>query len=265
VGATIDLHAIPKPENLALEDWLITYPSTGFVLTTDRPEECIELLRIHELTASVVGTILETKTIQISYRGQMETFMNLEEGSIFGLKEEGSAKNKTNEIHVKELSKEYVPQIVALLKKVWSNAYEYPEEWRKARRLSKEQILDELRSGYHYFGVTVGNKLVGLYKAVATEDGLFGEHQSVDPDYRGLGLATAMYNQFIKSARENNFKKVYVNVLANQAASRKIVEKMGFRKKGKEYEQAKGMIVQLYEKEVHNSEPFVEEAESLSS
>jgi len=250
VGATISLDAIPKPENLELEDWLMTYPSTGFVLTTDRQEECVGLLRQRELTANVVGTILQTKTIQILYQSQVETFMNLEKESIFGLKEENLANIKMNETHVKELTKEHAPQIEVLFKKVWSTAYEYPAEWRKARILTKEQILNEMNMGYHYFGVIINDKLVGFYKAKVTDDGLFGEHQSVDPDYKGIGLATAMYHQFIKFAKENNCKKVYVNTLVNQAPSIKILKKMKFRKRGQEYEQAKSMKVQTYEKDV---------------
>jgi len=250
VGALINIEAIPKPENLSLQEWLITYPSTGFVLTTDRPEECVELLGSHELTANVVGTTTETKTIQICYRGQTETFMNLEEESIFGFKQRMFRKTIASESEVEELSVEDAPEVEALFKRVWSTAHEYPEEWRKGRILSREQILKDIHNGYHYFGVRIDNKLAGVYKALITEEGLLGEHQSVDPDFRGIGLATAMYHQFIRFARQNNCKKAYVNILANQAASRKIVEKMGFQKRGQEYEQAKGMIVQMYEKEV---------------
>ena len=250
VGAMINIEAIPKPENLGLPEWLMTYPSTGFVLTTHRPEECVELLRSHELTADVVGTILGTKTIQISYRGQMETFMDLEEESVFGFKPEILGETIVNEGEVEELSVQDASEIEALFQKVWSTAYEYPEEWRNGRILSRDRIVKDIHNGYHYFGIRIDKKLAGVYKALITEEGLLGEHQSVDPDFRGMGLATAMYHQFIRFAREINCKKVYVNILANQAASRKIVEKMGFRKKGREYEQAKGMIVQMYEKEV---------------
>lgn len=48
--------------------------------------------------------------------------------------------------------------------------------------------------------------------------------------------------------RKHSLKRVYVNILASQIASRKIVEKMGFSRKGKEFEQAKGMKAQTYEK-----------------
>jgi hypothetical protein len=246
VGCKIDLHTIPKPSNLDLQEWLITYPSTGFVLSTSQPEECLQILREHELTANLVGDITEEKTVKISYQGQSETFMKLDEESIFGLKRI-TLPTRITEADVKELSEQDAAEIEALFKKVWSSAYEYPEEWRKQRMLTKEQIIKEMQNGYHYFGIKVNGKLVGLYKALITDRGLFGEHQSVDPDYRGLGLATAMYSQFISYARKHNLKRVYVNILASQIASRKIVEKMSFSKKGKEFEQAKGMKVQTYE------------------
>jgi len=250
VGASINIDNIPKPKSLDVLEWLMTYPSTGFVLTTDSPQECIELLRKHRLTANVAGTISKARVIRISYRGQVETFMNLEKDSIFGLREKNTVEAKSEKIEVKELSETDAPEIEALLKRVWSIAYEYPEDWRKRRILTDKQILKEMQKGCHYFGIRIGNKLRGVYKALVTDNGLLGEHQTVDPDYRGLGLATAMYHQFIGFAKQSNCKKVYVNILANQTASRKIMEKMGFRKKGREYEQAKGMAVQIYQKNV---------------
>ncbi len=42
-----------------------------------------------------------------------------------------------------------------------------------------------MQKGYHYFGIRIGDKLAGLYKAIITEKGLLGEHQAVDPDFRG--------------------------------------------------------------------------------
>ena len=246
VGCKMAIDAVPKPSNLDLKEWLVTYPSTGFILSTSQPEECLQVLREHKLTAKVVGKVTKEKVIQVSYLGQTETFMKLNEESIFGLKRP-TLKSSITEADVKELSEEEVSEIEELLKKVWSSAYEYPQEWRRRRMLAKEQIVKEMREGYHYFGIKVEGKLVGLYKALITDNGLFGEHQSVDPEYRGLGLATAMYRQFVSYARKHNLKKVYVNILAGQIASRKIVEKMGFRKKGKDFEQAEGMKVQTYE------------------
>jgi len=250
VGASINVDNIPKPKNLDMSEWLMTYPSTGFVLTTDRPQECIDLLGKHGLTANATGAILETRAIRVSYLGQAATFIDFEGGSIFGFKGYQTEENRAEKIEVKELSEVDASEIEELLKKVWSAACEYPKEWRKRRILTKEQISREMKEGCHYFGIRVDNKLAGLYKGQVMEVGLFGEHQTVDSDFRGLGLATAMYRQFVRFAKENNCKKVYVNILANQIASRKILKSMGFRRKGREYEQAKGMKVQMYERDV---------------
>lgn len=250
VGASIVIDKIPKPKNLDMREWLLTYPSTGFVLTTDCPQECIELLSKHGLTADVVGTVSEARAMRISFQGQTGLFMNFERESIFGFKRKKKARAKTKRIMAQELYEPDIPEIELLLRKVWSTAYEYPEEWRKKRILTREQISKEMEKGCHYFGIRIDHKLAGVYKAIITADGLFGEHQSVDPEQRGLGLATAMYNQFVKYAKEHNCRKIYVNTLANQVATIKILNKIGFRKKGKEYEQAKGMKVQMFEKAV---------------
>jgi hypothetical protein len=247
VGCKINLEDIPKPQDINLKEWLLTYPSTGFIFSTNKPQKCLQILKEHKLTANIIGKITKEKIIRVSYRKQSEIFMDLSRESVFGLKRVVLSAPIT-EADVKELSEKDAAEIEALFKKVWPLAYEYPEEWRRRRMLTKEQIIKEMRNGYHYFGIKIHDKLAGLYKALITDQGLFGEHQSVDPDYRGLGLATAMYHQFINYARKNNLKKVYVNILANQIASKKIVEKMGFHKEGKEFEQAKGMKVQTYAK-----------------
>ena len=127
---------------------------------------------------------------------------------------------------------------------------DYPEEWRKKRTLSRKEIEKEMKEGYHYFGVKKDDRIIGLYKASIEGDNILGEHQSVHPAYRGKGLAIAMYRQLIDFARKKRCKKIYVNILTNQIASKICVEKLGFHKKGDPYEQAKGMMVQMYEKEV---------------
>jgi RimJ/RimL family protein N-acetyltransferase len=151
-------------------------------------------------------------------------------------------------IRVLRLGKQDSRQIQALLKEVWSTAHEYPEEWRKKRTLNHREIEEEMDRGYQYFGIRIRGKIVGMYKASIREDGCLGEHQSIHPGHRGKGLAKLMYKQFFRFARRNKCKRVYVNILANQLATRKFVESLGFNKKGPEYEQVKGMLVQMYEK-----------------
>lgn len=153
-----------------------------------------------------------------------------------------------DKIKVEPLSLEDAAEIEALFKEVWPTAVEYPEEWRRKRTLSREEIMREMEGGYYYFGVRMNERIVGLYKASIKGDSILGEHQSVHPSYRGQGLAIIMYAQITNFAKEKKCKRIYVNILPNQIASRKCVEKLGFHKKGHPYEQAKGMLVQMYEK-----------------
>ncbi|MEM2925116.1 MAG: GNAT family N-acetyltransferase [Methanocellales archaeon] len=152
------------------------------------------------------------------------------------------------EYKVELLAKNDAREIEALLKDVWPNAIEYPEEWRRKRTLSEEQIIKEMESGYFYFGIRIAGKIAGIYKASIQGDAVFGEHQSIPEIHRGKGLATAMYEHIINFAREKKCKRILVNILVGQVASRKCVEKFGFQKKGEPYEQARGMLVQMYEK-----------------
>jgi L-amino acid N-acyltransferase YncA len=149
-----------------------------------------------------------------------------------------------------ELTEDDAEAIEQLFKDVWPHATEYPEQWRKSRILSKEVIIDEIRGGYHYFGIKVEGKLAGLYKALISAEGCFGEHQSIDPKLARRGMGGAMYKQFIEFAKEMGCKRNFCNILIGQIPSEKLVKKFGFRKVGEPYEQAKGMLVQMYEREV---------------
>ena len=153
-------------------------------------------------------------------------------------------------IRVCRLRKRDSREIEKLLREVWLKAYGYPDEWRKKRMLNYREIEKEMDRGYQYFGIRIRGKIVGMYKASIRRDGCFGEHQSIHPDYRGRGLAKLMYKQFFQFARKNKCKRVYVNILASQITARKFVESLEFKTKGREYEQVKGMLVQMYEKRI---------------
>ena len=84
VGAMIDLEKIPKPPRVELEKWLFTYPSTGYILTTGKAEECIRALSGHGLKASVIGEVTPDKKVILKHKGKRATFMDLDRESIFG-------------------------------------------------------------------------------------------------------------------------------------------------------------------------------------
>lgn len=152
-------------------------------------------------------------------------------------------------VAIEEFTEKDAEQLEEVFKRTWSVSYEYPEEWRKKRQLTKEEIIEEMRSGYHFFGArTQQGKIVGVYKLMVTEEGCFGEHQSILPEYTGKGIASAMYEQFITYAKAHNCKKNYVNILETHKGCVRLVEKYGFSKVGEPFEQAKDMVVQRYER-----------------
>jgi len=158
---------------------------------------------------------------------------------------------ESDALKVEKLSENDAAEIEWLLKEVWPKATEYPRKWREARVISQRQIIGEMSAGLYYFGIRANGRIVGSYKASITGDAFIGEHQSVHPAYRRHGLAKAMYEHFIKFAKEIECKEVRVNVLPSQVASVKIVEKHGF-VKIKECEQILGMLVHLYEKKIES-------------
>lgn len=70
------MEKIPKPENVELCEWLTVYLSIGFMLSTGKPKECLNIFKKHGLVARVIGRI-PTKTIQLSYKGQRKVFIIL--------------------------------------------------------------------------------------------------------------------------------------------------------------------------------------------
>ncbi len=154
------------------------------------------------------------------------------------------------DVKVEQLSPQDASEIESLFREVWPKAREYPEEWRRKRTLSREKILKEMEEGVYYFGVRKEGRIVGLYKAIIRGESVLGEHQTVHPAWRGRGLAIAMYKQLLEFAKEMGCKKVVVNILPEQRPSRRCVNELGFHKRGSIWEQAKGMWVQTYEKEV---------------
>jgi GNAT superfamily N-acetyltransferase len=152
------------------------------------------------------------------------------------------------EIRIIEFTEDDAVEISELFRQVWPLALDYPEHWRKKRMYTPEQIVQDMKAGYHYFGSRLQGKIVGVYKAIITEKGLYGEHQSVRPDCRNTGLASAMYIQFAEYGREHGCMRNYCNILIGQETGERLMKKYGFRPWGEPYEQDIGMLVQMYER-----------------
>jgi len=85
VGAKISLEKLPKPKRVKLEDWLVTYPGMGFVISTSQPEACLSVLRRHKLMAATIGEITADEEVWLSYGQECELFLDLTRESVFGV------------------------------------------------------------------------------------------------------------------------------------------------------------------------------------
>lgn len=83
VGAVVYLDSIPMPRDADLELWLKSYPSFGFILATDSPQECVQTLRDHGYAASVVGETTSDKRIIIERGSSREVFIDFNKESVF--------------------------------------------------------------------------------------------------------------------------------------------------------------------------------------
>lgn len=86
VGAVLELDRVPLPEGVGLGEWLLTYPSTCYLLTSSRPERCLRTLREHGLRAERVGKTTGERRVVLRLGGEEETFLDLGRESVFGFR-----------------------------------------------------------------------------------------------------------------------------------------------------------------------------------
>ena len=84
-GASVDLTAIPRPDGVDFVHWLKIYPATGYVVTTQNPEECKREFENVGLASEVVGTIDDGSRLDI-YEGDCRaTVFDFKRDTITGI------------------------------------------------------------------------------------------------------------------------------------------------------------------------------------
>ncbi|MBC7436089.1 MAG: sll0787 family AIR synthase-like protein [Bdellovibrionales bacterium] len=71
VGAVIDVDVLPRPPGVALERWLATFPSYGFVLSVRPPHVAEVMMRFasRDLTCAVVGEVTAQRQVHLRQVG----------------------------------------------------------------------------------------------------------------------------------------------------------------------------------------------------
>jgi hypothetical protein len=86
VGLSIDLASIPKPDDVDLERWLLTFPSFGYLLSVraDRTEHTLARFRSRNIAAASIGDVTAGTTVSISDGTQSETIWDLASSPLIG-------------------------------------------------------------------------------------------------------------------------------------------------------------------------------------
>jgi uncharacterized protein len=86
VAIDIDLRSVPKPEDVALERWLLTFPSFGYLLAVKpwNAAETIARFAARDIAAAVVGTISRGSRVAISDGASTETIWDFAKAPLIG-------------------------------------------------------------------------------------------------------------------------------------------------------------------------------------
>ena len=90
VGAKVELDKIPRNESVNWEEWLKSYPGSGFVLSVhdQNVEKCLKLLEDVNITGAVVGEIITDEKLYLEHDGHKEIVFDFKKDGIMGIREE---------------------------------------------------------------------------------------------------------------------------------------------------------------------------------
>lgn len=86
-GANVNLEDIPKNENMPWNDWLKSYPGSGFVFTAskDKCDFICDYLAEYSIEASVVGEVTDDRVLNVTYKDQTIEVFNQNKNPVFKL------------------------------------------------------------------------------------------------------------------------------------------------------------------------------------
>lgn len=86
VGAEIDLDAIPKPDAIAIEDWVQWFPSYGFLLSVspDRVGEVRDRFQVQNIASEAIGTVTAARQVHLHSGNESEHLWNFHREALTG-------------------------------------------------------------------------------------------------------------------------------------------------------------------------------------
>jgi uncharacterized protein len=87
LGGTVEVDALPRPEGINVEDWMLMYQGCGFVLASAPPDvaRLCKLMASHGLTCARIGTANRTRKLAITRAGESVTVFDFRKGGVTGI------------------------------------------------------------------------------------------------------------------------------------------------------------------------------------
>jgi selenophosphate synthetase-related protein len=87
-GVTVDLDAVPRPPDVALDSWLTCFPAFAFLLCAPagREADCLHAFRDRDLDAAVIGEVDATGVLAVEQGGRRAAVLDLRVTSVTGLR-----------------------------------------------------------------------------------------------------------------------------------------------------------------------------------
>jgi len=87
-GAVITLESVLYPvQKFSMADWLLTFPSYGFVLTAParKSREVVRMFDRRGISAAVIGKVVKERRLWLEYEGKREVLFDLQRDPITGI------------------------------------------------------------------------------------------------------------------------------------------------------------------------------------
>jgi selenophosphate synthetase-related protein len=87
-GAVIDLSAVPKPDVLALKDWLLCFQSFGFILSVSPKnlKKVLDRFMANHIAADVIGTVTDNRIVAVTTSSESRVLIDFNSDHITGIR-----------------------------------------------------------------------------------------------------------------------------------------------------------------------------------
>ncbi len=127
-----------------------------------------------------------------------------------------------------------VYSVTAVADEIWHEHFvpiigEEQVDYMLEKFLSPDSLVEQINAGYQYYLLSYEYTFAG-FAGVHKENGsLFLSKLYVDKDFRGMGIASYMFHQFIEMCKKNNLDKIWLTCNRNNKNTLDIYKHWGFK------------------------------------